>query len=48
MSCRWFESGTLDVTPEGKATRTLDYGTTGCDANATVTILGYTFPIVLK
>lgn len=48
MSCRWFESGTLDVTPEGKPTRTLDYGSTGCDANATVTILGYSFPIVLK
>ncbi len=48
MSCRWFESGSLDVTPEGKATRTLDYGTTGCDANATVSILGYSFPIVLK
>jgi hypothetical protein len=48
MSCRWFESGTLDVTPEGKPTRTLDYGTTGCDANATVTILGYSFPIVLN
>jgi hypothetical protein len=48
MSCRWFESGTLDVTPEGKPTRTLDYGTTGCDANATVSILGYSFPIVLR
>jgi len=48
MTCRWFESGTLDVTPEGKPTRTLDYGNTGCDANATVTILGHTFPIVLK
>lgn len=48
MSCRWFESGTLDVTPEGKPARTLDYGTTGCDANATVSILGYSFPIVLR
>jgi hypothetical protein len=47
MNCRWFESGTLDVTPEGKPVRTLDYGSTGCDANATVTILGYTIPIVL-
>ncbi len=48
MSCRWFESGVLDVTPQGKPTRTLDYGNTGCDANATVTILGHTFPIVLN
>jgi hypothetical protein len=48
MSCRWFESGIVDVTPEGKAIRTLDYGTTGCDANASVSILGYSFPIVLR
>jgi hypothetical protein len=47
MSCRWFESGVLDVTPQGKPTRTLDYGNTGCDNNATVTILGVTFPITL-
>lgn len=47
MDCRWFESGKLDVTPDGEPIRTLDYGNTGCDANATVTILGYTFPIVL-
>jgi hypothetical protein len=48
MSCRWFESGQLEVTPEGKATRTLDYGNSGCDANATVTILNKTYPIVLR
>lgn len=48
MTCRWFESGSLDVTPANKPTRTLDYGTTGCDANATVTILGFSFPIVLN
>ena len=48
MNCYWFESGSVDITPSGKATRTLDYGTTGCDANATVTISGVTFPIVLK
>jgi hypothetical protein len=48
MSCRWFESGKLEVTPDGKATRTLDYGNNGCDANATVTILNKTYPIVLR
>lgn len=47
MNCRWFESGKLDVTPQGLTTRTLDYGTTGCDANATVTIVGLTFNVVL-
>ncbi|HTL07213.1 MAG TPA: hypothetical protein VL307_03110 [Chitinophagaceae bacterium] len=48
MSCHFFESGVVEVTPEGKPTRTLDYGNTGCDANATVSILGYTFPIILR
>jgi hypothetical protein len=48
LTCQWFESGKVDITPSGKATRTLDYGTTGCDANATVTISGVTFPVVLK
>ncbi len=48
MNCYWFESGKLDVTPQGKATRTLDYGNTGCDANATVTINNVTFPIILQ
>lgn len=47
MSCRWFESGKVDITPNGLATRTLDYGNTGCDANATVTISGVTYNIVL-
>ncbi|MEO5592491.1 MAG: hypothetical protein ABIR15_20940 [Chitinophagaceae bacterium] len=48
MSCHFIESGVIDITPEGKPTRTLDYGTTGCDANATVSILGYSFPIILR
>jgi hypothetical protein len=48
MTCPYFESGKVDITPSGKATRTLDYGTTGCDANATVTISGVTIPVVLK
>lgn len=48
MSCHYIESGVIDITPEGKPTRTLDFGTTGCDANASVTILGYTFPIILR
>ena len=48
MNCRWFESGKVDITPVGgNATRTLDYGSTGCDANATVTIGGHTTDVVL-
>lgn len=47
MSCYWFESGKVDVTPAGKLTRTLDYGSSGCDNKATVTIAGIAYNIVL-
>jgi hypothetical protein len=42
-SCHWVESGRVDVTPEGLAVRTLDYGDGTCDAKATITINGNTF-----
>ncbi len=48
MNCFWFESGVISVTPAGKAVRTLDYGSSGCDAKATLTILGISYPIVLQ
>jgi len=38
MSCYWFESGKIELTPAGGATWSLDYGTTGCDAKATVAV----------
>lgn len=47
LVCRWFESGVISLTPQGKPARTLDYGSSGCDANATVTIAGISFPVVL-
>jgi translation initiation factor 1 (eIF-1/SUI1) len=42
-SCSWIESGRVDITPEGLATRTVDYGSGVCDAQATLTINGNTF-----
>jgi hypothetical protein len=47
MACNWFESGKIELTPQGLTTRTLDYGNTGCDANATFTINGSTYNVVL-
>jgi hypothetical protein len=47
VSCRWIESGILEITPQGLPTRTVDYGSGDCDNQATVTINGYTFNIVL-
>jgi len=42
-SCSWIESGRLDLTPEGLATRSIDFGTGNCDNQATLIINGNTF-----
>lgn len=42
-SCSWIESGKMDLTPDGMATRTVDFGTGVCDNQATLTINGNTF-----
>lgn len=47
MTCNWFESGKIELTPQGLSTRTLDYGNTGCDGNATFSIGGASFTVVL-
>lgn len=48
MSCRWFESGQVTVVPEGMNGIVLDYGSTGCDANATIMINNKSYAIVLQ
>jgi hypothetical protein len=48
MNCRWFESGVLSLTITGLPEVSLDYGTTGCDPNATVIVLGQSYPVVLQ
>jgi hypothetical protein len=48
IGCKWIVSGKLAITPEGKPTRTVDYGTGTCDNDATVTINGRTFPFEMK
>ncbi len=48
LNCKWIVSGILEVTPQGKTTRTVDYGNGNCDSYANVTINGTTFQIVLK
>lgn len=47
LSCRYFVSGTVEIIPEGRPTRLLDYGDGICDDQATVTINGRTFTITL-
>jgi len=47
LSCPRIVSGVLDITPSGKPTRTLNYGSGACDNQATVTINGNTYNITL-
>jgi len=47
MSCHWIQSGTIDLTPSGKPVRHFDFGNTGCDQLATVTINGNVYNITL-
>jgi hypothetical protein len=46
--CHWITSGTLEITPSGRPTRTIDFGTGDCDAVATVTKNGVTRTIQLR
>lgn len=47
IGCRYIKSGTLQLTPFNKPVRTIDFGNGDCDPNATVTINGHVFNIVL-
>ncbi len=46
--CFWISEGTIEIAPEDKKIRTLDYGDGTCDYNATVTIDGKTYNIILR
>lgn len=41
--CKWISQGTVEITPSGLATRTIDFGTGLCDNDATLTINGKVF-----
>jgi hypothetical protein len=47
ICCRWVVSGSLDIVPNGLATRTVDFGTGACDALATITINGNTYNVYM-
>lgn len=47
-SCKWIQSGVLNVAPDGKAVRTFDFGNNTCDEFATVTINGNTFEFEMQ
>jgi hypothetical protein len=47
-ACKWIDTGVIEVTPEGLATRTFNFGNGTCDDKATVTINGNTYNFVLR
>lgn len=47
-TCKFMTSGTVDVTPDGFKTRTVDFGNGACDDDATYTVNGQTISFKLK
>ena len=47
LACRYIVSGSIAITPQGKATRLVDFGGGSCDNQATVTINGQVHSITL-
>lgn len=47
IGCRYLVSGTIALTPSGKATRYINFGSGSCDDQATVTINGNVYNITL-
>lgn len=48
ITCRYFTDGILEVQPQGRTFRSIDYGNGSCDSRATVTIDRKQHNIVLK
>ncbi len=48
LACRFIVSGTVNIQPEGRALRVLDFGDGTCDNIATVTVNGTTYTIYLR
>ena len=47
QACDWIQAGRLEITPDGAATRFIDYGNTGCDDQATVGVGNFSMAITL-
>lgn len=48
LSCSWITQGTVDLEPEGKPVRTIDFGNGNCDNRGTITIEGNTFEFTMN
>lgn len=48
LGCRYFTQGKIEMQPQGKALRVMDYGDGSCDNDATVTLNNKVFNIKLN
>lgn len=48
LVCRFIVSGSIEIRPQDRPVRLLDYGTGDCDNEATVTVNGETYTIYLR
>ena len=48
LDCKWIESGTVEIAPDGLAIRTVDFGNGTCDNQASVTINGVTYNFTMQ
>ncbi len=47
-NCKFISKGTMDITPDGLKTRTVDFGNGTCDATGTFTVGGNTFTFTMQ
>jgi len=48
ICCRWLVSGVVEITPDGKKTRKIDFGSGTCDSLATVSVGSFSKQIILR
>ena len=47
VNCAWIEQGAVEILPQGKPVRIIDWGNGSCDGILTVTVNGHTFTITI-
>ncbi len=47
VACPFITAGTVEIAPENKPVRTIDYGNGSCDGTFTVTVNGHTFTVTI-
>ncbi|MBL0034922.1 MAG: hypothetical protein IPP26_03965 [Flavobacteriales bacterium] len=47
LGCPWITAGTVEITPQDRPTRTINYGSGSCDGTFSVTVNGSTFTVTI-